>query len=341
MNILKIILNYPVTFFNETILKHFTDQQKTVIKIALAIFISSYVTYFIFMRWKVTKNETVNAADEKVKPKAQAVLNATNSVNGLYTDQRVTHTLMTERTVRTHQLTERRPSGAAVGSEVQSIDEQYKALDRIEPVTLEGIKTYQGKISSAMCRGEIKDGQLIGRGRMTFPNGDIYEGRFKNNLLNGLHGKMILICGVVFEGKFADGFLQGKGKKTFSDGTVYKGEFKGGCLNGQGEIRTLKGECLTGHFQDDLLNGIGEIKQINGNWYRGTFKDNHLNGPGSKYVSSTRTTFTGNFKDDNLHGTGCKITRDGTVIEEGEFEQGSRKGLLVDKENWLESKTNV
>ncbi|CAE7349735.1 RSPH1 [Symbiodinium sp. CCMP2592] len=54
------------------------------------------------------------------------------------------------------------------------------------------------------------EGDIQGRARCTFPDGDIYEGDYE------------------------DGKFHGKGTYTYADGTVYVGEFKNGDMNGKG-----------------------------------------------------------------------------------------------------------
>ena len=43
-----------------------------------------------------------------------------------------------------------------------------------------------------------------GHGKMTFPDGSVFEGEFKDGKANG-HGKMTFPDGGVFEGEYKDG----------------------------------------------------------------------------------------------------------------------------------------
>lgn len=62
-------------------------------------------------------------------------------------------------------------------------------------------------------------------GKMTYANGDIYEGEWKDSQKNG-HGKYIWTDGDVYEGEWKDGMRNGQGKYTYANGNVYEGEWK-------------------------------------------------------------------------------------------------------------------
>ena len=84
------------------------------------------------------------------------------------------------------------------------------------------------------------DDKRNGQGSLTFPNGDKYEGGFK------------------------DGFPHGQGRYSYSDGKMYKGELKDGKRNGQGTFIFPDGNKYVGEFKDGIpWNGLGYDK--NGN----------------------------------------------------------------------------
>ena len=66
-----------------------------------------------------------------------------------------------------------------------------------------------------------------GKGVLISPDGDRYEGHFKNDIQNG-RGIYKWSDGRVHEGQFKDGKPHGKGKYIMSDGRYFEGEFKRG-----------------------------------------------------------------------------------------------------------------
>ena len=60
---------------------------------------------------------------------------------------------------------------------------------------------------------------------MTFPDGSMYEGEFKDGEYNG-QGIMTFPDGNKYVGEFKDGKRHGQGTFTFSDGRKYLGEWR-------------------------------------------------------------------------------------------------------------------
>ena len=79
-----------------------------------------------------------------------------------------------------------------------------------------------------------------GLGKFTFPDGDTYEGEFK------------------------DWDMNGQGTYTWSDGRKYVGEFKGGERNGHGTFTSFEGDKYVGEFKDEKFWN-GTTYEIGGN----------------------------------------------------------------------------
>jgi hypothetical protein len=67
--------------------------------------------------------------------------------------------------------------------------------------------------------------KLHGHCKMTYSDGSVFEGEYKDGNANG-HGKMTYPDGRVFDGEFKDGKSNGHGKMTYPNGDVFEGEFK-------------------------------------------------------------------------------------------------------------------
>ena len=75
--------------------------------------------------------------------------------------------------------------------------------------------------------GEIAFGKPNGQGTETFPDGDKYEGGWKNDNKHG-HGTLTISDGGKYVGEINDGDMHGHGIYTSTDGGKYVGEFKDG-----------------------------------------------------------------------------------------------------------------
>ena len=93
------------------------------------------------------------------------------------------------------------------------------------PTQTQSTLTYDdGKISYT---GDIVNHRMNGEGKLTFPNGDIYEGQFKNGVFDG-KGFFKAKIGWSYEGDFKHGQPDGQGKLIAKDKKVYEGQFKQG-----------------------------------------------------------------------------------------------------------------
>lgn len=120
--------------------------------------------------------------------------------------------------------------------------------------------------------GELKDGEYCGQGKL-ISEGNIYEGTFKNNKLNG-QGQVTLENGFIQKGTFVNNILNGQGEVIYSSDNVMSGEYKDGQLNGKGKW-VHKKTTYIGVFENDKLIE-GTITYSNGTIQEGKFKDNVL-----------------------------------------------------------------
>ena len=75
--------------------------------------------------------------------------------------------------------------------------------------------------------GSTAPAPVVSGRKITYPNGDKYEGDIVSNIPQG-KGKMKYKTGDVYEGDFSNGVPHGKGIKKFKDGGVINGNFVNG-----------------------------------------------------------------------------------------------------------------
>ena len=85
-----------------------------------------------------------------------------------------------------------------------------------------------GKCTKGSCKN--------GSGTMSYENGVVYEGGFKDGKRDGV-GKYTNPAGITYEGEFKANHFSGRGKMTHVDGRVYEGEFKESNFNGTGSYK--------------------------------------------------------------------------------------------------------
>ncbi|KAL4506048.1 hypothetical protein ABPG72_013809 [Tetrahymena utriculariae] len=98
-------------------------------------------------------------------------------------------------------------------------------------------------------KGQLKNNQKHGKGKIDFGNGIIYEGDFKKDTFYG-YGQLIQINGDQYKGDFKDNFFDGKGFIKYTNGSSYEGEFKNGAYNGYGEFKQNNGNIKKGKWKD-------------------------------------------------------------------------------------------
>jgi hypothetical protein len=90
---------------------------------------------------------------------------------------------------------------------------------------------------------------------------DILEGVFDVNEHGSIiiNGKLTYRDGEIYEGDFKSGLRDGKGKMTYANGDTYKGNWKLERRVGEGELRTNDGTVLyKGHWENDKPFSLGK-----------------------------------------------------------------------------------
>ena len=147
-------------------------------------------------------------------------------------------------------------------------------------------------------KGLWKNDMFSGWGRQSRCNGEIYEGRFENGLLNG-KGIFLDKKSNKYVGEFKNMKKWGKGK-LISDKIIYEGDFINNKKEGKGRIKFLESNVIyEGTFINDNIEGYGIFKYTNGNVYEGEVKNWKMNGNGA-YKYRNGKILKGRFVDNKI-----------------------------------------
>ncbi|XP_058963268.1 radial spoke head 1 homolog [Pocillopora verrucosa] len=156
-----------------------------------------------------------------------------------------------------------------------------------------------------------------GFGRALLPNGDEYEGDYKNGKRNGNGKYTFLKSKARYEGEYSNGQKCGQGKFWYPDGSIYEGTWAEGLRNGYGKYTYANGDVYEGMWKDGRKHGQGEyIYKDKGIRYRGNWSDGISKDHGKLITSSF--TYHGTFSGEEPVGTG-KFHFDAGCEQEGEY----------------------
>ena len=203
---------------------------------------------------------------------------------------------------------------------------------------------------TALKTGCIKGNCVNGKGTFIWPNGDKYNGNWKNQKPHGL-GTFIWVNGTKYIGDWEFGIQNGQGTVTWTNGDKYIGGRKNGKADGQGTfifangitqsgewkngnlierdssgkaIGCVEGNCdngkgtgvwekgfkYVGEWKMQNMHGFGIGTWPNGDRYEGDWVNGQRTGQG-KYFYSGGGVYTGEWKNNNRHGDGTMIWNDG------------------------------
>ena len=143
--------------------------------------------------------------------------------------------------------------------------------------------------------GQWKNDKFSGWGRESRTNGDVYEGRYENGLLNG-KGIFLNNKNHKYVGDFMNTKRWGKGDLT-TDKIHYEGDFYNNQIHGNGRIKFLReGIEYKGTFKNDKIDGYGVFKWKNGDIYEGQVRSGRMHGFG-KYKYKNGQVYKGVFNN--------------------------------------------
>ena len=157
-----------------------------------------------------------------------------------------------------------------------------------------------------------------GKAQVQYPNGDIYDGMFKDGLRDGYGSMTYPEAGTKYEGEWKNNLKDGIGKMTFGNEGEYTGHFTAGQRCGEGVYKYLKTKDLySGNWKNGLKHGKGTFifwdtkQKIVGNWFNGEIIE-------GKWIFANGTYFEGKFENNYPKGQGEWHFANGNVTK-GEF----------------------
>lgn len=134
----------------------------------------------------------------------------------------------------------------------------------------------------------------LGKGKMTYANGNTYDGDWNNGQIEGI-GTFTWANGKVYKGGQKNGkqhgrfdfLILGKGKMIYADGDSYEGDWIEGNLEGSGSFKCSDGRSYVGGFKNHLQHGtltlifsiVGKGRMIyadgktyDGDWIQGKYQ---------------------------------------------------------------------
>ena len=174
---------------------------------------------------------------------------------------------------------------------IKTIVGAMRAIGEKESGTYEGQRNKAGKehgmgtmtyFDGSVYVGEWKDGMKAGRGSIQFSSGGKYEGEWKNDRQDG-KGTFYYAVGRVYEGQFNQGDRHGHGKYWYppkgseSFGHCYVGEYAGGTTQ---TIRTA--------HEGGVKEGKGSYFYGDGRVYVGGYVGGERDGLGTLYLPDGR-----------------------------------------------------
>ncbi|PRP84956.1 hypothetical protein PROFUN_07341 [Planoprotostelium fungivorum] len=175
-------------------------------------------------------------------------------------------------------------------------------------------------------QGDVVGGQYEGEGKITFKNGNEYEGSLFNNYMHGRGTFRWSSSGIVYKGEFSNNQISGEGLYIWEDGSHYTGEVKRGLRHGQGTFTSADNSvCYQGCWYEGKRHGQGTLyfrwpDTVN-SLYEGEWRNNLKEGHG-RIVYASGNTYEGHWMDDVKNGKGRMTWRHENEIYVGDWQDG-------------------
>ena len=174
---------------------------------------------------------------------------------------------------------------------------------------------------------------LEGSGTLTWANGEIFKGSFKDGKYSG-EGSLILKGSHQFFGHFKEGKYDGFGVLYLNKGNKYIGNWKNDKRDGFGIMVTSEGSNYCGMWKEGNFYGYAGLSNKEDNTYHtiGYFENSEMKG--FEIHKDDEGEYNGEGNQLEYNGIGIFFYKEGTRFE-GEFENGTKNGygVLYDSNN--------
>ncbi|KAL3797788.1 hypothetical protein ACHAWO_000405 [Cyclotella atomus] len=162
------------------------------------------------------------------------------------------------------------------------------------------VATYEGDYNAV--------GKRHGEGTLTWANGDVYVGWFKNGYMEG-RGTITFHDGTEYSGQWHKNKFHGVGTRRFKNGNVYNGNYVEGRRQGQGKCHFANGDLYSGNWKNDTIQGFGRYYYNNGHCFEGMFRNGQRNGRGKYQLTDGRVEIY-RYVNDSRVGDGVRWSAD-------------------------------
>lgn len=187
--------------------------------------------------------------------------------------------------------------------------------------------------------GNFQDNLRHGHGQMTWPGGLTYKGLYNRDRRDQVQGQLIFKSGDIYEGtwindrlegqcrllkanmtvlvQFINGHMSSNATIQYKDGRVYTGNVVNLSPHGHGQLKWPNGKIFKGDFCDGVFDGAGRMNFPNGDVYEGLWENGKRTGKG-KMVYVNGTVYDGYWVNDCRNGEGIlKDLNSGDVLCDG------------------------
>jgi uncharacterized caspase-like protein len=129
-----------------------------------------------------------------------------------------------------------------------------------------------GVVISGMFTMNAETGTVTGTGKLSWANGDVYEGSLVDGIKSG-EGTFSWANGQRYSGHWENDVPNGTGTITFTNGDRYDGAVRAGVQHGQGTYLLKSGDIYVGAWVGGNKHGQGRLTWPNGDYWEGEFRD--------------------------------------------------------------------
>eukprot|EP01041_Mallomonas_annulata_P007180 gene7180-14628_t len=212
---------------------------------------------------------------------------------------------------------------------IQDKKEEWR-LTKDGKVYRKGTKKYPNK---DIYEGEFVDNLRHGKGTLISYKGNKYKGEFENNWFHGFGEQswapfeqdFKIVHGKRYEGTFQAGKRHGKGIFILGTGETYSGMFENNLYHGQGILKNIHGDIFIGEFARGLPCGKQEVTYANGDKYSGEMVSGKYQGKGQFIWSNGQGSYDGDWRNNLPHGRGNRVFSNGNRYV-GSYDLGEING---------------